>query len=98
MGTQINLDGKNAIVTGASVGIGREIARTFAQVGASVAVNYRSGDEAALRLISEITASGGKAVAIKGDASMAVEVAQIIAAAGDALGGPIDIAVANLGP
>jgi 3-oxoacyl-[acyl-carrier protein] reductase len=98
MNGRISLDGRRALITAAAAGIGREIASTFAHLGASVAINYRSNDEAASEVVSAITVSGGTAVAIKGDASTAAEVSRIVTTAADALGGPIDIAVANLGP
>ena len=55
------LTGKVAIVTGASKGIGAAIARHFGAEGASVVVNYASSKEGADRVVSEITAKGGKA-------------------------------------
>jgi 3-oxoacyl-[acyl-carrier protein] reductase len=58
------LNGKVAIVTGASKGIGAAIARTFAEAGAAVAINYASNKADAERVVGEITKAGGKAVAI----------------------------------
>jgi 3-oxoacyl-[acyl-carrier protein] reductase len=68
------LAGKVAIVTGASKGIGAEIARALASAGAAVVVNYASSREGADRVVTDITAKGGKAVAVKADVSKAAEV------------------------
>lgn len=59
------LTGKIAIVTGASRGIGREIALTLGRNGATVIVNYNGSEEAALKVVKEITAFGGKAFSFK---------------------------------
>ena len=63
------LQGKVAIVTGASRGIGREIALTLAQYGAKVVVNYCGSREKAQQVVSEITSMGGTAIAIQADVS-----------------------------
>lgn len=62
------LEGKNTIVTGATRGIGREIALEFARQGANVAFTYRSSEEKAKSLSDELAALGVKAVSIKSDA------------------------------
>ena len=59
------LEGKVAVVTGASKGIGAAIALGLAAEGAAVVVNYRSGREGADRIVGEITRQGGKAVAVQ---------------------------------
>lgn len=61
------LTGKIALVTGASRGIGREIAKTFAQNGATVLVNYNGSKESAEAVVAEIRELGGKAEAVKGN-------------------------------
>ncbi|WP_423416288.1 glucose 1-dehydrogenase [Hyphomicrobium sp. B1] len=90
------LQGKVAIVTGASKGIGAEISRTLAEAGAAVAVNYASSKEGADRVVADITAKGGKAIAIKGDVAKAADVEHIFAEAKKAFGS-LDILVNNAG-
>ena len=63
------LIGKVAVVTGASKGIGAAIAKLYASEGASVVVNFASSKNGAESVVSEITAAGGKAVAVGGDVS-----------------------------
>src|SRR3984893_13494194 len=73
------LTNKVAVVTGASKGIGASIAKGLAAEGAAVVVNYASSKEGAERVVSEIKAKGGKAVAIQGDVSKAADVKKIFA-------------------
>jgi len=63
------LDGKIALVTGASRGIGRAIALTLAKEGASIAVNFRSSEAEAQRVCDELTALGAKSARLKADVS-----------------------------
>ncbi len=63
----LGLNGQVALVTGATSGVGREIALSLAAEGASVAVNYRSSADDAAVLVGEIAAKGGKAKAYKAD-------------------------------
>jgi 3-oxoacyl-[acyl-carrier protein] reductase len=63
------LEGRVALVTGSSRGIGEAIALRLAQEGAKVAVNYHTGEEAAARVVEAIAASGGDAVSIGADVS-----------------------------
>lgn len=75
------LDGKTALVTGASRGIGRGIAEGLAEVGAAVAVNHPPGDseeEAARSVVADIEESGGDAVALEGDVSDEVSVRSMV--------------------
>jgi len=90
------LEGKVALVTGASKGIGAAIALRLADEGAVVAVNYSSGREGADRVVAEITRKGGKAVAVHGDLSNPEEIKGVVEKTKNALG-EIDILVNNAG-
>ena len=90
------LKGKVAVVTGASKGIGAAIAKALAAEGASIVVNYASSKAGADKVVSAITAAGGKAVAVGGDVSKAAEAQGIIAAAIKNYG-RLDILVNNSG-
>jgi glucose 1-dehydrogenase len=87
---------QSALVTGGSSGIGAAVARALASAGARVAVNYRSGREAAEEIASEIIASGGEAFAIEADVSDEAAVERMTAAT-VARFGRLDILVANSG-
>jgi 3-oxoacyl-[acyl-carrier protein] reductase len=88
------LKGKNAIVTGASRGIGRAMAIGLAEAGAAVAVGYVREEERAGLVVEEITGAGGTAVAIRADLSTTAEVNRLFDEAEQALG-PLDIVIAN---
>jgi 3-oxoacyl-[acyl-carrier protein] reductase len=90
------LTGKVAIVTGASKGIGAGIAKSLAQAGASVVVNYASSKEGADRVVSEIKSTGGKAVAVQADTSKASDVKRLFAETKKAFG-QLDVLVNNAG-
>ena len=90
------LDGKVALVTGASKGIGAEIARRLASEGAAVAVNYSSSKAGADNVVADITAKGGKAIAVRGNLADARDIASLVAETVKALG-PIDVLVNNAG-
>jgi 3-oxoacyl-[acyl-carrier protein] reductase len=81
-GTENNmakLTGQVAVVTGASKGIGAGIAKALAAEGASVVVNYSSSKEGADRVVQEITANGGKAIAVQGDVSKQADITRLFA-------------------
>jgi 3-oxoacyl-[acyl-carrier protein] reductase len=90
------LNGKVALVTGASKGIGAEIARQLAAEGAAVVVNYASSKEGADRVVDEITKRGGKAIAVQANVAKKLEVEHLLSAAKKAFG-KIDILVNNAG-
>jgi len=90
------LNGKVAVVTGASKGIGAGIASEFAAEGASVVVNYASAKQDADRVVDEISKRGGRAVAIQGNVAKKSEVQRLFAEAEKAFG-KIDILVNNAG-
>ncbi len=90
------LQGKVAVVTGASKGIGAGIAKEYAAEGASVVVNYASSREGADKVVAEITAKGGKAIAVGGNVSKSADVKALFEAAHKAFGG-VDILVNNAG-
>ena len=72
------LEGKIALVTGASRGIGRAIALTLAKEGASIAVNYRTSEAEAQKVCEELTALGAKSVCLKADVSDAKQARELV--------------------
>lgn len=92
----MNLNGKTAIVTGASRGIGKEIALKLAECGADVVVNYRSNAELAQEVVSQIQSLGRKALAIQADVTQPDAVAEMVKTVTGELG-RIDVLVNNAG-
>ncbi len=90
------LEGKVAIVTGASKGIGAAIAGHLAAEGAAVVVNYSSSKAGADRVVAGIAGKGGKAVAVQADVSKKAEVDRLFAEAKRAFG-RLDVLVNNAG-
>jgi 3-oxoacyl-[acyl-carrier protein] reductase len=90
------LQGKVAIITGASRGIGRAIALELATQGASIVVNYASSSDAADAVVAEINAAGGQSIALKADVSKVEEVEGLFNATMEKFG-RVDILVNNAG-
>jgi len=91
-----DLKGKVAVVTGASKGIGAGIARSLGAAGAAVAVNYSSSREGAERVVADIKAKGGKAIAVQGDVAKAADVRHLFDETEKAFG-RLDVLVNNAG-
>ena len=90
------LENKVAIITGASKGIGAGIAKSYAQAGAKVVVNYASSEEDAEKVVKTITENGGTAIAIHGDVSKSSDVVRLFEETKNAFG-KVDILVNNAG-
>lgn len=90
------LTGKVAIVTGASKGIGAGIAKSLSKAGATVVVNYASSKEGADKVVDEIIAQGGKAIAIQGDVSKSSDIKHLFSETKKAFG-KLDVLVNNAG-
>ncbi|HUV39981.1 MAG TPA: 3-oxoacyl-ACP reductase family protein [Planctomycetota bacterium] len=90
------LEGKSAIVTGGSRGIGREIALTLARAGAHVCVNYAVHADAAGKVVAQIAETGARAIACRADVSDAEQVKTLVTTALDAFG-TVDVLVNNAG-
>jgi 3-oxoacyl-[acyl-carrier protein] reductase len=91
-----NLTNKTALVTGGSRGIGAAIAKRLAAEGASVAITYTKGADAAVSVVKEIERAGGKAMAIQADATDAKAVTAAVETT-VATYGPLDVFVNNAG-
>ncbi|MBN3941230.1 MAG: glucose 1-dehydrogenase [Nostoc sp.] len=90
------LEGKIAIVTGASKGIGASIAKHLAAEGAAVVVNYSSSKEGADRIVAEIVSEGGKAIAVQANVAKKAEIEHLFAETQQVFG-KLDILVNNAG-
>jgi glucose 1-dehydrogenase len=93
---QIRLDGKHALVTGASSGIGQGIAMALAATGADVGINYRSNADGAEETARRVRGFGRRALLVEADVGDAAQVAAMFRRFDHELG-PIDILIANAG-
>ena len=91
-----NLNGKVAVVTGASKGIGANIAKHLGAAGANVVVNYASSKEGADKVVDEITKRGGKAIAVQGDVAKKKDIERLFAETKKSFG-RLDVLVNNAG-
>ncbi len=94
---EIKLDGKAAIVTGASRGIGRAIALRLARSGADVAVNYHTSMAKAEEVCADIRKMGRQSIAIKANVASSSQVDMMVEKATQAFNGRLDILVCNAG-
>ncbi|THB80236.1 MAG: 3-oxoacyl-ACP reductase FabG [Desulfobacteraceae bacterium] len=92
----MKLEGKRAIVTGGSRGIGKAIALLYAKEGADVVVNYHSNDSAAKETVAEIEALGRKGLAVQADVASYDSAKKLVEACVSEFGG-VDILVNNAG-
>lgn len=90
------LEGKVAVVTGASKGIGAAVAKQLAAEGASVVVNYSTSKAGAAEVVSEIVKQGGKALAVQADVSKKADIERLFSGTKTAFG-RVDILVNNAG-
>jgi len=89
------LTGKVAIITGASRGVGAELARVYAREGASVVVNYFQSPDKAQEVVDSIIKNGGQAIAVQGDVTNKDDMVAMVTKAVETYGGKIDILVNN---
>src|SRR2546426_4982826 len=96
VGAEHPLDGRVALVTGGSGGIGRALSRRLAAAGAAVTVSYGANAAAASEVVREIASAGQRAVAIGADLRQVDAPEALVAGVEQALG-PVDVLVANAG-
>ena len=92
----LSLEGKNALVTGGSRGIGRAIGERLAAGGATVVINYARNEQLAQEVVKAVSAKGGKGMGIQADVSKPAEVRRLFSEAEKAIG-PLDVVIANAG-
>jgi NAD(P)-dependent dehydrogenase (short-subunit alcohol dehydrogenase family) len=96
MKNHLSLTGKTALITGASSGIGAATAAIFADLGAKVAIGYNNNDAGAFKVRDEVSASGAKIIALRGDVRKTADIKSMVDRTVEAFG-PIDILVNNAG-
>jgi 3-oxoacyl-[acyl-carrier protein] reductase len=94
--TDLSLNGRVALITGGSRGIGRAVALELAQRGAAVVVNYNKSPEAADEVVNQVRAAGGKAAAFQADVAIVEQAAALVKFAVDTFG-DLHILVNNAG-
>src|SRR4029077_12723877 len=92
----LSLEGKNALVTGGSRGIGRAIAERLAADGATIVINYARNEQLAQEVVKAVSAKGGKGMGIQADVSKPAAVRRLFNEAEKAIG-PLDDGIANAG-
>ena len=98
MSTEIfSLEGKTALVTGSSTGLGKRMAVALGQAGAKVAMNYFNNEERAAQALSEFEATGSEGAMIRANVTEEADVNRLVAEASEKLG-PIDIVILNATP
>ncbi|WP_379152410.1 glucose-1-dehydrogenase [Paenibacillus sp. sgz5001063] len=90
------LKGRTVVITGASTGLGREMAQRFGREKANVVINYYSNEEHVDPIIQEITEHGGRAVSLKGDVSKEADIQELIRLAHESFGA-VDVMINNAG-
>ena len=98
MGTeQFSLNGRTALVTGSSTGLGKRMAIALGRAGAKVVMNYFNNEERAAQALSEFEATGAEGAMIRANVTEEADVNRLVAEAGERLG-PIDIVILNATP
>ena len=92
----MKLEGKVALVTGSSRGVGKAVALGFAASGADVVINYTSNQNAADNVVTEVQSMGRSAVAVKADVAVKTDVERLVNTAAEKFG-KLDILVNNAG-
>ncbi len=92
----MSINGKTALITGGSRGIGRAIALRLAKEGVRIAVNYKTNEEAAQWVVNAVEEMGGEAIAVDADVSQSAEVEDMVKRVLDSWGS-VDILVNNAG-
>jgi 3-oxoacyl-[acyl-carrier protein] reductase len=91
-----DLEGRHALVTGASRGIGKAIAQALSRAGCAVVLNFRTRADESETLRQDLERAGGRAIAVQADVSQRADVERLVARAREAFG-PIDILINNAG-